>query len=199
MTDPLELCRARIQRAGEHIDSLSHEIASVAANYAEPRPPARLCLMVGEIVYHLRAALDHVVWALAVRNGKSTKGHIAFPVCENPEQFKHLVNNGILKGIPRKYYPQIASFQPYLTADPPNAILKLLDDLATDDLGDIGNIILTATPAGEPSDQDGGALALCFVSVGSFENAPVLPVLGYLRNGVEAITQSFEKYLPAGG
>lgn len=199
MTDPLELCRARIQRAAEHIDSLSDEIASLAAGFAEPRPPARLCLMVGEIVYNLRAALDHVVWALAVRNGKSSKGHIAFPVCDNPEQFKHLVNNGILKGIPRKYYPQIASFQPYLTPDPPNAVLKLLDELATDDLGDIGNIILTTEPAGEPSDADGTSLTLCFASVGSFENAPVLPVLGYLKNGVQAITQSFEKYLPAGG
>jgi len=209
MTAPLDLCRARLLRAGEHIDSLGREIASLDATAIgnapvigrslDQSPPARLCLMVGEIVYHLRAALDHIVWDLANRNGKFTKGQVTFPVCDNPEHFKQVVNNGILKGVPRKFYPQIASFQPYLTPDPPNAVLRLLDDLATIDLRDMANMILIPVAAEEASETGALKIDLAFTAIGSFENAPVLPVLGYLRGGVHTIAQAFEKHLRTNG
>ncbi len=142
-------------------------------------------MMVGEIVYNLRAALDHLVWGLATRNGRISVGRVGFPVCDSPEHFKQVSHGGMLKGVPRKFYPLIASAQPYLAPDPANAVLKLLEDLAIADVSDGIAISFIRGPE--------AVAVVAFDSIGGYDNAPILPVVTYLTSGVQGMVESFEK------
>lgn len=185
-----------MDRAREHFDTLEKAVETLASNsqgipdiatqlrYPELQRPRRVCMMVGEIVYNLRAALDHLVWGLATRNGQLSGGSVGFPVCDSPEQFKQVSHGGMLKGVPRKFYPLIASAQPYLAPDPANATLRLLEDLAIADARDGIAISLVRDPA---------AAIVAFDNIGCYHNAPILPVLVYLSGGVQGIVESFEK------
>jgi hypothetical protein len=199
MIRPLDLSRARLRRAAEQLACLSDAVAAITAaplavaellRDAEPARPIEVCLMAGEIVYNLRAALDHLVWGLATHDGRTIDPPIGFPLCDTPEQFKHLIQNGMLKGVPRKYYPLIASAQPYLTSDPGNAPLKLLKTMAIADAQHALRIVVHRPAAAEIGD---GRTAVVFQRIGSYENAPVLPVLGFVRSCVAGVVDSFEK------
>ncbi len=186
-----------MDRAREHFDALvmlvetlkseSQGPANLATQLRDPerQRPRRVCMMVGEIVYNLRAALDHLVWGLATRNGQVSVGGVGFPVCDSPEHFKQVSHGGMLKGVPRKFYPLIASAQPYLASDPANAPLKLLQGLAIADARDGVAISLIR--------DAGGDTGVAFDSIGCYDNAPILPVLTYLSGGVQGIVESFER------
>ncbi len=198
MTRALEPSRARLERARENIAALAQEMATLTANseaafdigtqlrYPELRRPRKICISIGEIIYNLRAALDHLVWALAIRNGQRVTSRVGFPICDSIEQFKLVSQSGILKGVPRKFYPIIASAQPYLAPDPGNSVLRVLEDLAVADAHDGVAISFTRDP-------DSDAYFLAFDRVGGYDNAPILPVLEYLCKGAHGIVESFEK------
>ena len=198
MTRALEPSRARVERARENMATLAREMAALAANssgstdigsqlrHPELRRPRKICILIGEIVYNLRSALDHLIWALAVKNGQRITGRLGFPICDNFEHFKLVSQSGTLKGVPRKFYPVIASAQPYLAPDPENAVLRVLEDLAVADAHDGVAISFT-----QETDSDG--YSFTFDKVGGYNDAPVLPVLEYLCRGVHGIVESFEK------
>jgi hypothetical protein len=198
MTRALEPSRARLKRARDNIAVLAQEMTAMAANShatidiaaqlrnPELRRPRQICILVGEIIYNLRAALDHLIWALAVRNGQNVTSRLAFPICESIEHFKLVSQSGSLKGVPRKFYPVIASAQPYLAPEPANSVLKVLEDLAIADAHD--GIAVTFT-----RDPDGDGYAFTIDAVGAYDDASVLPVLEYLSRGVDSIVESFGK------
>ena len=83
MTDPLEGCRAKVERAKEHLYVLHSEYVAFFdrnpfgfANYTNPAdgeqvflarisrqpPTARWGVIAGEIVHQLRSALDLLAW-----------------------------------------------------------------------------------------------------------------------------------------
>src|SRR5207249_1980289 len=49
--------------------------------------PEMLPVIIGEVVFHLRSALDHVAGSLAVLNGKTTNG-VYFPFAGSPTEFR---------------------------------------------------------------------------------------------------------------
>src|SRR3954463_2823501 len=96
MGDPLEGARLKIARAREHLDAVTAAITiwletepnetrskpapipprqpayldndtQVLPVFVPGDPPARLSILVGDCVTNARAALDHVVWQLALR------------------------------------------------------------------------------------------------------------------------------------
>jgi hypothetical protein len=91
--EPLEGCRARVERAKEHFQDLRSEFAAFReldpygiSSYANPatgeyvhlarvsqEPPVRWGVVAGEIVHHLRSALDHLAWQLVLDNGGTPK------------------------------------------------------------------------------------------------------------------------------
>jgi hypothetical protein len=145
---PLEGCRAKLERAKELVQGLEEEVASFLAagthsvvrenqfdqrryvfKLVGPPVPLRFAVLAGEIIHHLRSCVDHIVWALATRDGQTTDDRIAFPVCSTPEKFRKAVRNGVIRDVPDRAEPLIEAFQPYQSADPPNSVVQVLHDL----------------------------------------------------------------------
>ena len=109
---------AKIVRAEESIKNLDAEITQYLAS--DPKPyrivgelhnddreygftaysdpvPLRFSIIAGEIVHHLRSALDHVIWAMATRNNRNPRNRIQFPICDTPHKFERALKNGIVQ------------------------------------------------------------------------------------------------------
>jgi hypothetical protein len=152
MTHPLAGCWAKIERAKELIIDLDSAIkmlldsgAYLIAGECQPEQsryvfklmgppvPLRIAVTAGEVIHQLRACFDHVVWALASKNGLPDTDRIAFPVCSTSEKYDATVKNGILRGVSASDRLLIEALQPYHVADPPNCILQLLHRLDIED------------------------------------------------------------------
>jgi hypothetical protein len=103
---PLNGIRAKLRRGSDHLDELQrqeraflasgayalvHEIdAESGLHYLRFRayrePPVELGVIVGEVLYQFRSALDHLL-TLAAQLRKPTVDHLQFPLCMSPEAF----------------------------------------------------------------------------------------------------------------
>jgi len=132
MTHPLDGSRAKIERAGDHLETLDSvltrfakegsfriagELDSDAGEYVmriysnrQPPvpPPARTSAIVGDALNNLRSALDYVIWQLALAPSKKNQ----FPVCDIPKLFEAR-SKGYLATVPEKHWAKIESYQPY--------------------------------------------------------------------------------------
>lgn len=104
MPSPLEGIREKLKRADQNIVSLQSEIAvffeegkrpsvgersielifKEALDHGHRKVPVRISVLTGEIIHHLRSALDHIMWKLATRQARikhPTK--IEFPICDD--------------------------------------------------------------------------------------------------------------------
>lgn len=91
-------------------------------------PPLRFAVMAGEVVHHLRGALDYTICALVEERGnKPTRKH-HFPIVQTLTEFKERSNQG-LSGISAAATAIIEAEQPYHSPDPANAFLPLLKNL----------------------------------------------------------------------
>jgi hypothetical protein len=103
MSHPLDGIHAKLQRADETLATLKDEVAAFLATrpYKETRevdpltreeriridvvdPPLRFAVVAGEIIHHLRSAMDHLYFALP---GAHAKG--AFPVFSDAVKYKN--------------------------------------------------------------------------------------------------------------
>ncbi len=83
----------------------------------EVRLSPELSIRVGEFIYNLRSALDHLVFALAWHDGgkKPTGGHerkLQFPIEDRPKSF-WTRRNTLLKGVSDPNVALIERYQPY--------------------------------------------------------------------------------------
>ncbi len=128
----------KIERASSLLASLEREsTAFLAENYrvegrlnqktrkysflalGNPVVPPRFSILIGEIVYHLRTVLDHLIFILAGGQGKPTK--LSFPIGCKEGEFKSALKRGILKGVPDRAVQVIEHLQPYRTSPNPRA------------------------------------------------------------------------------
>jgi len=149
MAHPLDGSRARIQRAGDHLEALdatltrfakdgSFRIASerdadteeyVMRIYSERQPPVPppiiASVMVGDCLNSLRSALDYVVWQLAKTPSKKNQ----FPIFDTPKLFEK-ESKRYLFSVPTKLWAKFESLQPYPGRDNTRAlgILAKLND-----------------------------------------------------------------------
>jgi hypothetical protein len=88
---------AKLNRAGEHIDTLADAIGSfinadpqplaLSVPYLDPddgwhtvygivdeEPPERLGVILGDVLHNIRSALDHLIWQLVILDGGQPKG-----------------------------------------------------------------------------------------------------------------------------
>jgi hypothetical protein len=148
VSHPLDGCWAKIERAKEQVGYLDGEITTLLSSGAYtiegqnqfelqryvfkligPAVPLRIAVIAGEIVHHLASCFDHVVWALAKKNGLPDTKRSNFPVCQTPDKFKDAVRNGMIRGVSASEHPLIEALQPYRSHDPPNSILQIVHDL----------------------------------------------------------------------
>jgi hypothetical protein len=126
----------RVDRAGEHIAELDRVIeesaqqkATAVLVYTEeewdpkavvPDPPQafailqRCAVVAGEVIYNMRAALDYLVYALAILDRPQVRfpEKTQFPIDDSPEQF--IGHRGsYLNGVSDVHATAIATLQPY--------------------------------------------------------------------------------------
>jgi hypothetical protein len=159
----IESARLKLIRATKHLHALEHRIATYAgkgshrliadANGKETvhigdQPPPDVAILVGEIVYQLRSALDHLAFDLVKVNAqgiilpKGWEKRCEFPLCiSNPTKGNPPVPctplprdrfDKTLPGISDAAFTVIESLQPYRRLGVANA-LRLLADLSNID------------------------------------------------------------------
>lgn len=163
MSNQLDGCFAKIERAKELIDDVDRYIASILSKapyqvvgqnqpdrnrYAfwveGPAIPLQVSVMAGEVFHHLRSALDHVIWALALRAKSPPSSRIQFPVADTAKKYKDAVRRGDLDGVPVVAHTLIESIQPYQSDPPEHSLLKALHQLNIIDKHRLLNIVTTA-------------------------------------------------------
>jgi hypothetical protein len=106
--DRLDLIAVKVERAQEHLASLSAEVQlyleskpyAVSAKrdpesrrliyfVASVRPtPQRLSALLGDTIHNLRSALDHLVYQIVwVGTGKSPSSHVYFPIADDRTKY----------------------------------------------------------------------------------------------------------------
>lgn len=150
MAHPLDGARAKIQRAEEQVKNLKRDTAAFLSHepalyqvvgqhqgdgleYAfvvsgEPNIPPRFAIMAGEIVHQLRSSLDHLLYALVVRNRGTPTGQHRFPVCSSAEQFEQACRRGCIEGISASAAKLVRAAQPYASSAPEDTILRVVDE-----------------------------------------------------------------------
>lgn len=93
-------------------------------------------ILIGEICYNLRSALDYLVYELAILDSSKRQDGTQFPIDDTPEKFsKH--KRSWLKGLNSNHVAAIEKLQPYNGAD----WARILRDLSNPDK----HRLLTAT------------------------------------------------------
>ncbi len=95
------------------------------------RPPVEWSIIVGEILYNLRSALDHLVWQLVLANGQNPGRHNEFPIVLNHESWGQ-TRGRALKGVSQRHEAMIGFLQPYnagIGIQFDIGMLKVLNDL----------------------------------------------------------------------
>lgn len=88
--------------------------------------PLDLSVVVGEIVHQLRSSLDHLVVALAKKNGQEATLSHQFPIVSTGARFDQAINAGRLRGVGGAEVDRIRQMQPMNEADPDDNFLSLL-------------------------------------------------------------------------
>jgi hypothetical protein len=130
---PLDGVRQKLVRAEEHLAPIKAEIETCLENCSVlserdpdvnsrfhftlsfPAPSLRLGVIIGECLYDLRSALDHIVWQLVLRNGVTPNHENMFPICLTPDGFARSVKKNRLRGVSVPAHALIESLQPYKT------------------------------------------------------------------------------------
>ena len=123
---------AKIRHAGDQTSSLKadmekscadirqsivHEVCQDADEQvwvfrdATPNVPIEWSVRVGEILYNLRSALDHLVWQLLLANRQNPGRHNAFPIVNKPCDWQKATSQ--LEGVTSQVEKMIQRLQPY--------------------------------------------------------------------------------------
>jgi len=135
----------KIGRAREHLaavgellqsyDGGSEIAAEVDANgmlwlTAKLAPvPDSLPILIGDCVHNLRAALDHLVWQLAIANNKTPNASNMFPICNTPQGFQAQLAKDRLQGVYPNARSAIEALQPYSTGSETLQVISFLDNV----------------------------------------------------------------------
>jgi hypothetical protein len=137
MTHQLDGAFARVDRAGEHLGELKtiinafrqgrHDARSVILDpdfpkdgNIEPEWPVferlRIAIVVGEICYNLRSALDYLIYELALLDSREVQKETQFLIEYRPKDFKSGAKLR-LKGLNARHKACIKALQPYNGCD----------------------------------------------------------------------------------
>lgn len=146
----LKDARAKLDRAGEHLETLKTEIENfrkadshaidaytdsdtgayllrVDPNFVPPRMGA----IVGDVLCNLRPTLDYLVYALAYLDSGSAQAGTQFPICDTKTFFRKKKGSW-LKGVSPEHVAAIEALQPYDGRDE-QLWLRALRDLSNPD------------------------------------------------------------------
>lgn len=141
---------AKFDRAANHLDALNNEIAAyrrsrpynlirqpdvdVARYVARIKPPpVEIQILIGDAIYNMRSALDHLAWELVLENGgkpvigarNSTRFPVLYP--------HHKREANVVGGVSAAALRHVRRIQPYNGTVPDETPLGVLDDLCNID------------------------------------------------------------------
>lgn len=217
----LDGVQAKVGRAREQFESLSEEVCAFLGGEAcdgfvefdpetrwrireaqvSKRPPSmRWGTIVGEIAYHLRSALDQLVWELVRLNEQVPGAHNEFPIAIDPGWYAKR-GPGKLKGLAGGDREIIERAQPYhLGNAAPEHPLALLDWMAQVDkhrfvhttVPRIGGRVL------EGLDPEGTDVSFAPFDIGLDEGRSLNQVVGQAGPYVDALLRRFDSRFAAG-
>ena len=76
-----------------------------------PDVPIEWSVRIGEILYNLRSALDHLVWQLVLANGQAPGHDNAYPIVDNEAKWPNATRK--LRGVGQSVKKRIYSLQPF--------------------------------------------------------------------------------------
>jgi hypothetical protein len=124
----LESVRQKLLRADEHHAELAAEVQAfvegppylitesfdgdVHVMVAEvvQHPPMRLSVILGDLLYNLRSALDHLAWQFALATTERPDWRTAFPIYDSPREFK---DRARIQDVPPEVALLMEAMQPY--------------------------------------------------------------------------------------
>lgn len=104
-----EFCRDMQQRIVHKFCEKSNEHVWIYCDDT-PNPPIEWSIRIGEILYNLRSALDHLVWQLVLANNRTPVSRNAFPIIRCEENWQQV--EGKLKGVSHRVAETIERLQP---------------------------------------------------------------------------------------
>jgi hypothetical protein len=204
MAHPLDGSRAKLSRARETIQTIRQEVATfenpetppfrvvrenvgtefVFRVFGDSSIPLRLSVLAGEVVHHLRSSLDHVIYALVVKNHHKPNNFHQFPICETPRQFKDACKRGQIDGVSFTAKKLIEEVQPYTSPTPDDTILNVVAQLDNADKHRLLVLIQSAAYIGK---------RLTFgadpnIAVPADRNGPPPAIVGVSLPGPQAVT-----------
>ena len=152
---PLDSIKAKIERADKTLHDLNGEIVAFIRAHSDPyrivrefrnqgkdyvfiafgelAVPLRFSVLAGEILYHLRSSLDHLVWKLVEEEGGTPTRANQFPICATAEKFAKTCSQGYVKGVSDSAKRLIESVQPYATPNPSTSVLAVIEEWCNTD------------------------------------------------------------------
>lgn len=134
LAHPLDSCFMRVKRADEHlaafkarVDAMLMKQADSVGIYLDPDPPhhvvrvtppsetffdMRFGMLVGEIFYNLRCALDYLIFEVAKLDSGAEQDGTQFPIVDAPNDFRS-GRYRWLKGVNDPHIAAIERLQPY--------------------------------------------------------------------------------------
>ena len=128
----LETVRLKLGRAEKHLDEITGMLSLLKKGQCRivtehnqdrnllihrisitPKPPPALSVVIGDFLFAVRSALDHLLWQLVVVNGNFPCTKNMFPITSTPENFTEAAGNRKrLKGVSTEVYALIEGLQP---------------------------------------------------------------------------------------
>lgn len=197
--------RDRLIRAQEHLQHISEVARTFGADNADrlklridgmtvtlvgdtPEAPAGLSIRIGEFAYNLRAALDYLVFALALLDSGSPQEQTQFPICDADEKFAKQV--GRLRGVAPEHVAMVERLQPY-HGNPEIALLRDLNNgdkhRAIQVLSAVGQQRVTIEGPETPEHLIDAPVVLCLPP-----DIPLMEALPRVQEKVAAIIEQFE-------
>lgn len=130
--DPLEGPKLKIERADAHINELMPLVRgfcegqrytsridvepdgqhALKVRFDPPPIPGKIPVIVGEILFQFRSALDHLACALAIHNGAKTISDVYFPTGTSVDHFKSQAK-GKIHRLSADARTMVAALEPY--------------------------------------------------------------------------------------
>jgi hypothetical protein len=128
----LDSVAEKLRRADEHRRGLADEVdrftsqppyrvtesfdGGIHTLVAEVRaqPPTRFAIILGDVLYNLRSALDHLIWQFALTTTSAPHRFTAFPIYDSAEDFKAKAR---IRDMPPGVAQLLEAMQPYQPGD----------------------------------------------------------------------------------
>ena len=119
--DQISLLKAEMDKFSADIrQSIHHEVHEDSGEQvwvfrgATPYAPVEWSIRIGEILYNLRSALDHLVWQMVLANGQIPGRHNQFPIVKNESGWQQVTTKrNVLEGVSPSVKSTVKRLQPY--------------------------------------------------------------------------------------